>query len=178
MIDVNHRAGEVDAAFRPNQIFAIGGLPIQLLDGERASQVVALVEEQLLTRITSRIMPAASGSATAHIIRAPSGQLDAHWGHELKMRKLLSIRRCILRFMESPVFLSDLLMAHEPGWERPRLAGELMFPVESDTPAGRWRSQEVHRKARPGSTRGLIREFLSGIVPPVHLPRMSFVRPV
>ena len=30
-------------------------------------------------------------------------------------------------------------------WERRRLAGELMFPVESDTPAGRWRSQEVHK---------------------------------
>lgn len=35
MIDVNHRTGEVDAAFRPNQIFAVGGLPFQLLDGAR-----------------------------------------------------------------------------------------------------------------------------------------------
>ena len=39
-----------------------------------------------------------------------------------------------------------------------------MFPVESDTPAGRWRSQEVHGKARPGSTRELNRELPSGIV--------------
>jgi predicted glycogen debranching enzyme len=36
VIDANHRAGELDAAFRANQIFAVGGLPFQLLEGERA----------------------------------------------------------------------------------------------------------------------------------------------
>src|SRR5882672_1244328 len=49
VIDVNHRAGEVDAAFRPNQIFAVGGLPFQLLEGERAERIVSLVEERLWT---------------------------------------------------------------------------------------------------------------------------------
>jgi glycogen debranching enzyme len=54
VIDLNHRAGEVDAALRPNQIFAVGGLPFQLLDGERAEKVVALVEERLLTPLGLR----------------------------------------------------------------------------------------------------------------------------
>src|SRR5256885_5653845 len=49
VIDANHRAGEVDAAFRLNQIFAVGGLPFQLLEGERAEHIVSLVEEKLWT---------------------------------------------------------------------------------------------------------------------------------
>src|SRR6266566_4996688 len=54
VIDVNHRAGETDAAFRPNQIFAVGGLPFQLLEGDQARKVVALVEEKLLTPLGLR----------------------------------------------------------------------------------------------------------------------------
>jgi predicted glycogen debranching enzyme len=49
VIDTNHREGEVDGAFRPNQIFAVGGLPFQLLEGERAERIVALVQEKLWT---------------------------------------------------------------------------------------------------------------------------------
>jgi len=54
VIDVNHRAGEMDAAFRPNQIFAVGGLPFQLLEGDQARKVVAQVEEKLLTPLGLR----------------------------------------------------------------------------------------------------------------------------
>lgn len=48
-LDANHHAGENDATIRPNQIFAVGGLPFQLLEGGRAKRVVALVEGKLLT---------------------------------------------------------------------------------------------------------------------------------
>ncbi len=54
VIDANLRAGEKDATIRPNQIFAVGGLPFQLLDGERAKRVVAVVEEKLLTPVGLR----------------------------------------------------------------------------------------------------------------------------
>lgn len=54
VIDVSHRAGEVDAAFRPNQIFAVGGLPFPLLDGARAERIVSLVEEKLWTPLGLR----------------------------------------------------------------------------------------------------------------------------
>ena len=39
VVDVDHRPGVVDAAFRPNQIFAAGGLPFPLLPRERACDI-------------------------------------------------------------------------------------------------------------------------------------------
>ncbi len=49
VVDVNHQAGVNDPSLRPNQVFAVGGLPLAILDGEQASQVVASVETHLLT---------------------------------------------------------------------------------------------------------------------------------
>jgi predicted glycogen debranching enzyme len=51
VIDCDHRSGVNDLSLRPNQIFAVGGLPYQLLDGERARRVVKTVEANLLTPI-------------------------------------------------------------------------------------------------------------------------------
>jgi predicted glycogen debranching enzyme len=49
VVDVNHRPGTADASFRPNQIFAVGGLPLILLDEKKARRVVGAVEKRLLT---------------------------------------------------------------------------------------------------------------------------------
>src|SRR5262249_57198840 len=49
VVDVDHVVGTADASLRPNQIFAVGGLPLQLLSGARARAVVDAVEVQLLT---------------------------------------------------------------------------------------------------------------------------------
>lgn len=49
VVDVEHRPGTADATFRPNQIFAVGGLPLQLVEGERAARIVAAVESRLWT---------------------------------------------------------------------------------------------------------------------------------
>ena len=49
VIDVDHHIGMVDGRLRPNQIFAVGGLPIPLLDGEHARRVVDVVERRLWT---------------------------------------------------------------------------------------------------------------------------------
>jgi predicted glycogen debranching enzyme len=54
VIDVDHQAGRVDAAIRPNQIFAVGGLPISLVPEERARSVLDVVERQLLTPLGLR----------------------------------------------------------------------------------------------------------------------------
>jgi predicted glycogen debranching enzyme len=54
VVDVDHEPGKVDASFRPNQIFAIGGLPIALLEGERAKAIVDAVESRLWTPIGLR----------------------------------------------------------------------------------------------------------------------------
>jgi predicted glycogen debranching enzyme len=49
VVDVDHRPGTTDASFRPNQIFAVGGLPRALLDGDRARAVVDACERALWT---------------------------------------------------------------------------------------------------------------------------------
>jgi predicted glycogen debranching enzyme len=56
VIDVDHKSGEADARVRPNQIFAVGGLPLALLEGERATRVVAVVEQHLLTPLGLRTL--------------------------------------------------------------------------------------------------------------------------
>jgi len=54
VIDADHQPGKNDASFRPNQIFAIGGLPLQLLEGEQAIRIVEGVESRLWTPLGLR----------------------------------------------------------------------------------------------------------------------------
>jgi predicted glycogen debranching enzyme len=54
VVDVDHVAGTFDGTFRPNQIFAIGGLPLPLLQGEPARRVVDEVERRLMTPLGPR----------------------------------------------------------------------------------------------------------------------------
>jgi predicted glycogen debranching enzyme len=49
VVDVDHQSGRVDRSFRPNQILAIGGLPLNLLTSDQARLVVDAVEQRLLT---------------------------------------------------------------------------------------------------------------------------------
>jgi predicted glycogen debranching enzyme len=49
VVDADHVRGRVDASVRPNQLFAIGGLPFALLEGDEARAVVRIVETELLT---------------------------------------------------------------------------------------------------------------------------------
>jgi glycogen debranching enzyme len=52
--DVDHVAGRMDPTFRPNQIFAVGGLPFPLFEGEQARAIVDFVESRLLTPLGLR----------------------------------------------------------------------------------------------------------------------------
>jgi len=54
VVDPDHRRGAADPTFRPNQIFAVGGLPYAALEGARAHRVVQAVEERLLTPLGLR----------------------------------------------------------------------------------------------------------------------------
>ncbi len=60
VIDVDHEPGRVDASIRPNQIFAVGGLPFAVLEGERARQVLERVERHLLTPLGLRSLAPAN----------------------------------------------------------------------------------------------------------------------
>jgi predicted glycogen debranching enzyme len=66
VIDVDHRAGVTDARFRPNQIFAIGGLPLALLEGEQTMRVVEAVEARLWTPLGLRSLAPEEPEYMAH----------------------------------------------------------------------------------------------------------------
>lgn len=54
VVDCDHVAGTADASLRPNQLFAVGGLPFQLVSGSRAARIVKCCEERLLTPVGLR----------------------------------------------------------------------------------------------------------------------------
>jgi len=56
VVDGDHVDGRVDTSLRPNQILAVGGLPFPILDGERARQVVEVVERVLWTPVGLRTL--------------------------------------------------------------------------------------------------------------------------
>jgi predicted glycogen debranching enzyme len=64
VVDPDHQPGAVDATLRPNQIFAVGGLPYPLLDNEPGRRVVDAVEARLLTPLGLRsLAPGSPGYA-------------------------------------------------------------------------------------------------------------------
>jgi predicted glycogen debranching enzyme len=49
VVDCDHVAGAIDGSLRPNQLFAVGGLPLALVDGNIARAVVDTCERALWT---------------------------------------------------------------------------------------------------------------------------------
>jgi predicted glycogen debranching enzyme len=49
VIDEDHTPGKVNDQIRPNQVLAVGGLPMPVVEGDRARMVVDVVERELLT---------------------------------------------------------------------------------------------------------------------------------
>jgi predicted glycogen debranching enzyme len=66
VIDCDHIAGRVDASFRPNQIFAIGGLPLNLLPRALGLQIVANAEARLWTPLGLRSLAPKEPGYTPH----------------------------------------------------------------------------------------------------------------
>ena len=56
VVDADHVAGSNDASLRPNQIFAVGGLPFALVEGNAAARIVQCVEDDLLTPLGLRTL--------------------------------------------------------------------------------------------------------------------------
>jgi predicted glycogen debranching enzyme len=54
VVDEDHVAGRVDATLRPNQIFAVGGLPVRVVGGDRGRRVVEVVRGALMTPLGLR----------------------------------------------------------------------------------------------------------------------------
>jgi len=56
VVDADHQPGQMDGKIRPNQILAVGGLPLTLLERDQAARVVKTVEDQLLTPVGLRTL--------------------------------------------------------------------------------------------------------------------------
>jgi predicted glycogen debranching enzyme len=56
VVDVDHRPGTADPSLRPNQIFAVGGLPYPVLGGPMANAVVEAVKTRLWTPLGLRTL--------------------------------------------------------------------------------------------------------------------------
>ena len=56
VVDVDHVAENMDASVRPNQIFAVGGLPHRIVGGDVARAIVTTVERELLTPLGLRTL--------------------------------------------------------------------------------------------------------------------------
>jgi predicted glycogen debranching enzyme len=67
VIDVDHVPRTCDDTFRPNQILAVGGLPIAIVEGERARRIVDAVEGHLVTPVGLRsLAPGEPGYAARY----------------------------------------------------------------------------------------------------------------
>ena len=66
VVDAEHQSGKNDATFRPNQIFAVGGLPFQLLESWQAERIVSVVQEKLLTPLGLRSLAPGEPGYVAH----------------------------------------------------------------------------------------------------------------
>jgi predicted glycogen debranching enzyme len=71
VVDADHVAGAVDASCRPNQVFAVGGLPRPIVDGEIARAVVATVERELWTPVGPRSLAPAEPRYRGRYVGGP-----------------------------------------------------------------------------------------------------------
>jgi predicted glycogen debranching enzyme len=78
VVDVDHQPGISDAATRPNQILAVGGLPLALLSGPCARQVVDRVEATLWTPAGLRSLAQNEPEFVPHYIGDPLARDSAY----------------------------------------------------------------------------------------------------
>jgi predicted glycogen debranching enzyme len=72
VVDVDHIHGTRDETFRPNQILAVGGLPISLVARPRARRIVDAVERRLLTPLGLRSLASDEPGYSARYSGSPS----------------------------------------------------------------------------------------------------------
>jgi predicted glycogen debranching enzyme len=71
VIDVDHVRGTRDDTLRPNQVLAVGGLPLTLIDDARARRIVDAVESELLTPIGLRSLTPRDTGYASHYAGSP-----------------------------------------------------------------------------------------------------------
>ena len=66
VVDVDHQSGKVDSSLRPNQVLALGGLPLVLVDETRARRALGVIEARLLTPAGLRSLASHEPGYTGH----------------------------------------------------------------------------------------------------------------
>lgn len=56
VVDVDHNPGQIDPSLRPNQLYAVGGLPLALMPDDVCRRVVDVVEARLMTPLGPRTL--------------------------------------------------------------------------------------------------------------------------
>jgi predicted glycogen debranching enzyme len=78
VVDVDHQPGRVDDRLRPNQLFAVGGLPLAIIEGERAGRVVQVAQDHLWTSMGPRSVAPGERDYSAHYIGGVSERDGAY----------------------------------------------------------------------------------------------------
>jgi predicted glycogen debranching enzyme len=78
VVDADRRPFAVDTQIRPNQIFAVGGLPYPLLTGEKARAVVNKVEQYLYTPLGLRSLAPGEFGYCERYVGGPSAREAAY----------------------------------------------------------------------------------------------------
>jgi predicted glycogen debranching enzyme len=76
VVDVDHRSGVNDDTLRPNQVLAVGGLPLPAVAGDRARCVMDVIERELWTPLGLRSLAPGAGEYVPHYVGSP-GARDA-----------------------------------------------------------------------------------------------------
>lgn len=78
VVDCDHVKGKADPTFRPNQILAIGGLPLVLLDRAKARSVVEKVEARLWTPVGLRSLATDNSAYVSRYFGGPQDRDAAY----------------------------------------------------------------------------------------------------
>jgi glycogen debranching enzyme len=78
VIDVDHADGQLDGRVRPNQIFAVGGLPETIVPPDQARSIVDLVERELVTPVGLRTLARSESGYCAGCGGDPSARDHAY----------------------------------------------------------------------------------------------------
>jgi len=78
VVDVDHQPGQVDDRVRPNQILAVGGLPLALIEGERAARLVQVAEDRLWTPMGPRSLAPGENDYAPYYSGTPSERDGAY----------------------------------------------------------------------------------------------------
>jgi glycogen debranching enzyme len=71
VVDVDHQPGQVDDRIRPNQVFALGGLPLAFFDADLTARALKVVEDQLWTPMGLRSLAPGEKDYAPHYEGSP-----------------------------------------------------------------------------------------------------------